>query len=164
MLTIAFLDIVCSGSPANFSELCRLYRIAAQRNLSEGVYSLGYCYEHGVGVPQNLTQALALYEALLHENAAWIEHAIGALPLRFGSSLLSLPWPAGLLCSIKLRLSHPYHFVGIDRVFGSGRKALVDLGSVHLLGALVGLLLFLLSLRWRWMGKHCILLTASFFG
>ena len=47
--------------PHNLSRVADLYRQAAQLNSTEGLFGLGWCSQHGVGLEANATQAQLLY-------------------------------------------------------------------------------------------------------
>lgn len=55
-------------------EAGRLYGLAAQGGSIEGMYSLGWMYAMGKGVPQNTSHAAALYKQAIEQAPDW-QHA-----------------------------------------------------------------------------------------
>lgn len=55
-------------------EAGRLYRLAAQGGSIEGMYSLGWMHAMGLGMPQNRSQAAALYRQAVQQAPDW-QHA-----------------------------------------------------------------------------------------
>ncbi len=54
-------DILLNRGPAEAAQVAALFHRAADRHNAVAEYDLGYCYEHGVGVPADRTQAVDWY-------------------------------------------------------------------------------------------------------
>lgn len=53
------------------------FKLAADQGDPEGQYGLGYCYEHGIGVAQDLAEAVKLYESAAAQDHPDALHALG---------------------------------------------------------------------------------------
>ena len=58
-------DTLLNRGPAEAARVAALFRRAADHHNAVAEYDLGYCYEHGVGVAADRTQARAWYERAL---------------------------------------------------------------------------------------------------
>jgi TPR repeat protein len=55
-------QLLLARSPAETTRAVELLRRAANQHNALAEYDLGYCYEHGIGVPRDYDQAYALYQ------------------------------------------------------------------------------------------------------
>lgn len=55
-------QLLLARGPAEATRAAELFHRAAERGNALAEYDYGYCYEHGLGVPRDLAQALAWYQ------------------------------------------------------------------------------------------------------
>jgi TPR repeat protein len=64
----------------NHTEAVENYRVLCDKRSSEGCYSLGWAFLHGVGVEQNVTEARRLFaELVLNEKGDYVGMIVGLL-------------------------------------------------------------------------------------
>lgn len=65
------------GTRQEFSEACRLFRLAAESNIASAQYWLGVCFRHGYGVEKDLSEAVKLYKLAAGQGYDCAQHELG---------------------------------------------------------------------------------------